>query len=551
MTAFVAFCVAWPLAYAALTRGPNILIGALLGDSYHYLAIARKALLSGIYTYDGVHVTNGFHPLWQYAIRGVFELLGLQTHEAQAVALALMALLAVTAGAVLTALAIARMTGTPLLGLLVVPGVFYLVIGVHVRTLSIWAALDGMESAFSMLFGGIFFLTMSRWIGKASALDFDLSGASRAIGLVLPWLILSRLDDVFILPGFVLGVALMAGPLRDRLAAALWLTFPSAIAVAAYMAYNKVTAGALMPLSGGTKAGFVAPLALYMTAATHFMPVLDLKTWLTHSASDGRTVALNSFRFIEVFYPMVPAFIAIMAALRFKQRSGLFLFTTAIAVYILLKCGYNFLFVHPWHQAGWYYIFIMLCVTVLGALAVARPWAAAEAFPMVRNSVVVIYGAVALIGGSQYYANLVYPAPDGEVANFWSRKDLIREQLVKAGIHGVINVDDGITAFLLDLPMMHGFGFATDVQAQKAHRAGKMLSLGLERKINGLVGFGYMTSGNAPSTDREIREFLKTGLAMQTLSAEVDQFEFSLAYYDPVLKLPFFRFERIVPAPIR
>ncbi len=68
----------------------------------------------------------------------------------------LLALCAVTAGVVLANAAVVRMTGQALLGLLIVPGLYYLVVGVHASNLWIWSGMDGMESAFSVLFGGVF-----------------------------------------------------------------------------------------------------------------------------------------------------------------------------------------------------------------------------------------------------------------------------------------------------------------------------------------------------------------------------------------------------------
>src|ERR1700761_3026745 len=38
--------IAWPLLCVALLHGPKTIIRSLTGDSYHYLAIARKAGIS-------------------------------------------------------------------------------------------------------------------------------------------------------------------------------------------------------------------------------------------------------------------------------------------------------------------------------------------------------------------------------------------------------------------------------------------------------------------------------------------------------------------------
>src|SRR5208337_4680469 len=101
MAGLIGLLFAWPLLYAMLRYGPAIVIRPLGGDSYHYLAIARKAQLSHIYTYDGVHVTNGFHPLWEYFLRAMFSFLDLQTHEGQAIAAMMAALIAASLGIVL------------------------------------------------------------------------------------------------------------------------------------------------------------------------------------------------------------------------------------------------------------------------------------------------------------------------------------------------------------------------------------------------------------------------------------------------------------------
>jgi hypothetical protein len=543
VAALVGLSVAWPLLYAGLFFGPAIIIRSLTGDSYHYLAIARKAHISHIFTYDGVHVTNGFHPLWQYTIRGMFSILHLQSQESQAIAVMLLALSAVTLGIILASAAVIRMTNKYFLGLLLVPGLYYIVIGVHVKNLSIWAALDGMESAFSVLFGGIFFFVLSQFTGTAAKRKFEPIAAYRALGLVLPFLILSRLDDFFILPAFLVALFLFETSISKRITAGLWIVGPSTIAILCYLLYNKITVGAAMPLSGGTKSGFVGFLSAYLTTAVHFPPILDLKAYLTKKASEGPVVFSNSFRFVEVTYPFLAAAFGALAIWKYRRKHAESSVLFAICLYILFKTGYNFLNVHPWHQAGWYYVFITICLSVLGALALRKPWGELDTVPIAKYGIVTIYVMMMLFSASQYYASIVYPSPGGNVPQFWARRDELGKELRADGVTGIINVDDGITAFLLDFPNMHGFAFATDVEAQRAHKAGRMLSLAYSRGINTIAGFGYMSTDNPPKTDAEIRQYLRTSLGWETMSSEMDQFDFSLAYYDPVLKWPFISFK--------
>jgi hypothetical protein len=531
----------WPLLIATLLHGPAVMIRCLTGDSYHYLAIARKAIQSGIYTYDGVHVTNGFHPLWQYTIRGIFHLFHLQSHESQAAAVIWLSLCSMTIGITFASAAIVRITRVWFLGLLVVPGVYYLAVGIQVRNLWIWEALHGMESAYSVLFGGIFFYVLSHFIGASARKPFDIVAACRALGFVLPFLILSRLDDVFILAAFSLAL-LCFGFSRDSIfRAGLWITSPSFCAIACYLLYNFLTAHAAMPLSGSTKAGFVGQIFVYLAAVIHFPPLMELKAHLTHSAADGATVFSNSFRFVQVLYPLLAAVFGAAALWKHRRTHAWLCMPFAVLLYILIKMTFNLLNVHPWHQADWYYAFAILSLSVLGAVALERPARQLREHAIAYKGVLTIYVLLVMLSGSQLYASLVYPAPNPE-DQFWARKDEIRSQLKAHNVTGIINVDDGITAFLLDMPNMHGFAFATDVQAQQAHRQGRMLSLAASRGINTIAGFSYMFTDDPPQTDAAIREYFAHTLAWDTMHGEADHFQFALAYYDPVLKMPFFTF---------
>ena len=178
---------------------------------------------------------------------------------------------------------------------------------------------------------------------------------------------------------------------------------------------------------------------------------------------------------------------------------------------------------------------------MLAAVALERPARQLRAQIIAFRGALTIYLLLMLLSGSQLYASLVF-SPTSVEDQFWARKDDIRNQLQAHGTTGLINVDDGISAFLLDLPNMHGFDFATDVEAQKAHRQGNMLSLATTRGINAIAGFSYMFTNTPPQTDATICEYLSHTLAWDTMHAEADRFPFALAYNDPVLKMPYFTF---------
>lgn len=530
---------AWPLICAALIYGQSIIIRSIGGDTYHYLAIARKAVLYHIYTYDGVHVTNGFHPLWEYTLRAVFTLLHLQTHEAQAITLMWMSLFASTVGIILASVAISRFTNSHFLALLVVPGLFFMAIGVHVGGNWIWSTLDGMESALSVLFGGIFFFVLSFYMGCAAGGKFDLRRACRALGLVLPFIIFSRLDDFFLIPAFFIAILLTDKSLREKISAGAWIAVPSAVCILFYLAYNKITVGAAMPLSGATKAGFVGFLNTYLTAAIHFPPIFDLKALIMKKAALPQMTLGNSFRQVEVFYPALIAFFAGLAVWRYKRHQPEFAVLFALCLFIPLKMAYNFLEVDFWAQEQWYYQLSILILSVLGALALRNGWSLLDKVPIAKYGITTVYILLMMLCGSQYYASIVYMPQDNVTIQFWNRKDQIRKELVAHGVTGIINFDDGITAFLLDFPNMHGFAYATDVEAQRASRNGSMLTLAYSRGINTIAGIGYHSADRAPESQADIRRCLPT----TAIRADEDKFDFSLAYYDPALKMPFILFK--------
>jgi hypothetical protein len=89
---------------------------------------------------------------------------------------------------------------------------------------------------------------------------------------------------------------------------------------------------------------------------------------------------------------------------------------------------------------------------------------------------------------------------------------------------------------------LHGFAFASDLEAQAAERAGKMLTLASARGINAIVGQGYLETEKLLESDEQIRRFLMSGVAARGIRGEVEKFEFFLIYYNAISRLPIIGF---------
>ena len=37
-------------------------------DTFYYLTVAENSLHTPFYSFDGIHPTNGFHPVWEYML---------------------------------------------------------------------------------------------------------------------------------------------------------------------------------------------------------------------------------------------------------------------------------------------------------------------------------------------------------------------------------------------------------------------------------------------------------------------------------------------------
>ena len=264
---FVALVIAGILLVPPLVSVEKIGIQAVFNflrqDAFYYLASADKSG-PGFYTFDGEAPTTGFHPLWQVLLTGVLTVVGHSSQESQRYAAFWLSVLLTTIRYVLVGLAVYRMTGSRLLGVLVAPGPFYLMFAFVSRfENSPWSFLNGMESPLSILFGGLLFHAVARVWDDREGESLRYDDALR-IGTILAFIVLARLDDVFAVPAIAGCVILLCRkPLRRRLATAFALCMPTALAPARYFFFNYYRTGTVFPISGIGKGG----LAIYRNLA--------------------------------------------------------------------------------------------------------------------------------------------------------------------------------------------------------------------------------------------------------------------------------------------
>jgi hypothetical protein len=233
------------------------IVNGLLDDSFYYLQVARNVARGLGSTFDGVELTNGYHPLWMLLNVPLQAIAGSRAETGLALSLGLSVALGLATLFLLRRILIKECDGwTAAVGML----------------LFAWPRFFGQTINLleTGLLLSLFLLAISiaRSEGKASG------GRKLAVGLVLGLAALARLDTVFLLiaAGFFAlfraarGEALIGegedDPRRGFLRLAwsnLWPLGLTAALIVPYLFWNWTTFGHLQPVSGAIKSTFPDP----------------------------------------------------------------------------------------------------------------------------------------------------------------------------------------------------------------------------------------------------------------------------------------------------
>jgi hypothetical protein len=539
-----------PPAYAFAARGLASAFDYFAADAFVYLSIAANSH-AGFYTFDGVHATNGFHPLWQMLLQGLFQALGIGTaKEIQLVAVFWLSVALVAAGGVFAARATLRWSGSLLAALLTFPGLFgvaMLLCGWPAGTM--WSYMNGMESPASLFFFGLLLLHLSRpgaepMLTAASVNDRRLL----VLSLLCTGIVLSRLDDIFLPAAIAAWLVLKRDvPVRLRLRALFWFGLPLGTALLAYLGFNILTVGQAMPISGAAKFDIRTPLINlgFLGSSLHAMVPDFLYDPFSGNSGDVAIADVN-WRNAQMLLPVVAARV-LLANMQWltADRTGRFAtWMRLLLIYVMAKGTYNFLFVPLLHQGHWYYALSVAIVNVAFAILVARLCAElADRRPLVGQLVPTAAAALTVAALLIFAHSRTDAAGSARHANlFWNGPRVATALRAIVPQPRIVEADDGIVNYALGLPTMSGFLFAIDPAAYDAYRDGRFLTEASARGYQ-LIGSLYYLR-NVPAADltpEKIPQALREHLFNAT-NWDLDRFDFALAYKDDVSGAVFIRF---------
>lgn len=259
-------CLLWP-ALDDLLSDRSRAYGYLAPDAFYYFTIAVNWVEHGSPSFDQVHPTNGFHPLWQWMMAGMYALLRALGESRFA-----LVPVAVVAGLVLLALTLVvlwrmlRQSGASTAWFALVPvGVWPLLVSPlwwrgrevlpeHRRLPlfgTLWNSANGMESALVLLL----------FAACAHCFVTDPTRSPRraaAYGVLLGALSLARLDHAvfaFLFAGGTWATQWLEGD-RQKVRRSLSSAGLAVAIVGVYLVYNLLTVGRAMPMSGAVKSTF-------------------------------------------------------------------------------------------------------------------------------------------------------------------------------------------------------------------------------------------------------------------------------------------------------
>lgn len=489
-----------------LVLHPHREFGYLVPDVFYYLTIARNHHETGLWSFDGEHPTNGYHPLWQWLLSPLW---GLATAlDAEAVILPMLVLVSVAliaAALVLLARALTQAHArlSPLFPL-IVPGFAALIStpiyqSAHDRAafqdpasarpifMTMWSFANGMETPVLILaFAGCLWFFVRR-----PKLDGNLAVLGLAALLLL--LTFARLDHVFFAGAVLMAYLVPAWRDRDRagLRRAMVAGALFALGLLLYMLGNKLAFGVAMPISGASKSSFprISTNTLERLAGLLIAPP---EQWVS-----GAT------RLFQLLFPMLIAAVYLPLNLRIIRRAprvelrpgrdrfdGLLCW---IALAVLTLGAYNTLFVLLVHTGPWYFPLSAVFVSLAFLTSLER-------MPMIRGlsssprRTLMCLVAV-LVTSSGYFVRAQYrPTYLAEQAAFYyDEAPRIREYYAERGeIPKLVEYDDGIVTFATGFPAMSGFGLALDKEAMAEKNRGWLMTLALERGYDHVASLNYV-----------------------------------------------------------
>lgn len=480
--------------------------GYLAADAFYYLNIARNWVESGIPSYDGVRITNGFHPLWQICVALLYAALRLFRLELHApLAVVLVSLGCVVAAVSLLGRAWIRSDRSLPVAFATIPIGIYPLLVLYQYRLShserigdggnegplilhgtLFSYINGMESPLVLLF-----FSLTAWLFVTYRERYD-SRTGSIQGGVLAALCLARLDHTAfaLAPAGLWTLQVLYCRARRRYAASALLAL--LIPLGVYLGVNYLSAGTVVPVSGSAKSTFPVPLAdginFIKDALSH--PERRIQLHTLYRFGPSIVSCLFALTYLLLTVRLVPGQVD-WSVTPSPWVRPLDRFLVLMSPGVLLLGAYNLLFAVPSGIGHWYQpasVFYSSLVVLRLYAAAARNFPYSSAIGRWAFTVGFVGLTVAGFGYLHYE-----PKYHRMYAQFyWETVPRIQAAL-GSRIPPIYEMDDGIVAFGLKVPAMSATGLALDHEATQMAQKQRRVDIALQRGFR-TVGAVYYNS---------------------------------------------------------
>lgn len=399
-------------------------------DASYFMTTARNMAAGRGMTFDGIHPTNGFHPLWLLLLVPLFLLHGSPETMLRLVVLLQGALLSVAFLLLYRTYSRLFSARTALLS-----GILFIFLVAR-------ASINGMESA-------LFVLMLVALFGYGLHISQAPPTRSRALllGAILGFVVLSRLDMIFVPLALLVCSLHYVLDRRTRptaMAAIVMAGLGCCAVVFPYLLFNYTQFGSVVPISGALKSSFpslaLSGGTLGAIGITHYGCVVLAIGWLM-------------WRFIRTGSP-----------LPLPGDDYYTLSTTGLSWAVILHFLYTVLFMR-WGVFGWYFVLYRLFAVMLvaGGIDLILKSTIVERTPAVYWAAVAVLLAAAV--GRQYTADQ-YPLNGSWHAAVYNAAVWARDHTTESAVFAMS--DSGDFAFFSCRRVINLDGLANNMEYQQA-----------------------------------------------------------------------------------
>ncbi|MBM3204959.1 hypothetical protein FJZ48_03205 [Candidatus Uhrbacteria bacterium] len=330
----------------------DLLTRILPDDSYYYFTIARQLAENGLSSFDGIHLTNGYHPLWMAIATAVYRLFPSFSSQDFPIHILL------TSGALLDVA-----TGILLIWWL---GKWKMAFGARLIVallyfLNPWIiahGINGLESALANFFLLATTVCLSQYVTSQQTRSSKWLGLFSCLAALT---ILARIDYAIFIA--CLGLVLLFTSLRDwKVKDYVYVFLPGALLLGMWLIWSWLTFHALIPQSGFAFS-LVNKTLFYYKDRAWWEPVV----WSVYQWGQTLRIAAHVSGFSWFVWVVLLGFCAWMIQLKRKKQARSFLASLTV-ILILGFVIYTFLQgAVRWSGREWYFSFgPILALLILG-----------------------------------------------------------------------------------------------------------------------------------------------------------------------------------------